>query len=267
MSKLRKNSERRLAIETTPNLSKVHKWLLREPGESEMYQMDEDDWNKNDLEDESGNVNHTSLLHFLEPEVVDDEFDIKIGKTYYRVFINKTLEKVWCNEIVSFDYNGIVLLKNPINRDASKQLTEFFLERNLPKNERADTWNDAKRKWDKFYHDSLKRQSSKKQQGNQRKNYIPKAIWWCVKNHFPKSAPMKPTIERAYKKFSEDPRLDFDKRRCSEKSFVEIIRREWVKLITKYSNQTVEFKDHNSRLDFYKSELNALITDRKQRIK
>ncbi len=223
-------------------------------------------WVEGEVEDLSENGGGMALIYFPEPEMVDDEFDIRVGKTHYRIFVNKTLNKVWCNEIVSYNYKGILLLKNPIDKEMSERLEKVFVEGNLPKKNRLDTIAHFKQKVEKFYkREESKNQVKKSFVGNQEKIYLMRATLWCIRNQPKRLEDRKPVLLRAYRKFKKD--AIGEKSNVTEESFVKMVIRKWDKLRKQYGTQSREFRSQNSLQIYAKSELKIPRNNTKQKVK
>lgn len=224
------------------------------------------DWVESDVEDKPENDNGMSLIRFPEPEAVDDVFDVKIGNIYYRVFINKTLNRAWCNEVIFYDKKDFAWLKNPINKEMSEKLEKTFIEGNLLKNERLDTIAHFKQRVEKFYRrEEQKEQSKKNAVGNRRKIYLIKATLWCIKNQPKKLEDRKPILLRAYKKFKRSA-LE-EESNVTEDSFVKMVRRIWDSLKREYNKQPREFRSQKSLQIYAKSELKISRNIAKQKVK
>jgi hypothetical protein len=197
---------------------------------------------KNDLQ----RRNHTSLVRFPEPEIVDEIFDVMIGEKNYRVFVNRKLNRVTCNEIVSYDYKGMILLKNPVDRNISRQMLDLIQK--LPINYRLDTLANAKQgtvKLNKL--EKLALQSKKQPVGNHPSRILIRATLWCIDSH-PKHLKSKtPTLKQAYKKFGGE--------KHTEKSFIDMVRQKWNDVIKKYSRLPEEIKKEKTLKIYAKSEL------------
>lgn len=181
---------------------------------------------------------YVATSSFSELNEMNEQFDLNIGGVFYRVFINMVSNEVRCNEIVSYDYNGIVLLKNPVDKEMSEQLQKLFLEGNLPRNKRLDTIAHFKQKVEKFYNQQEFTVRSKKSKGNSVKVNLIRATLWCIKYH-PKNLRYKrQTLLRAYKKFGEKTH--------TADSFIKTVRSKWTNLLKQYASQPEEFKKQNS---------------------
>jgi hypothetical protein len=216
------------------------------------------DWIEGDVE-ESENDNHMALVYFPEPEVIDDEFDIKVGNTFYRVSINLKSNKVWCNEIVSFNYKGIVLLKNPVEKQKSDQMLELFKSLNVAKNNRNDTIKNFRQKVEKFYkQEELKSQPKNQPKGNLPDPTLMEAACWCIAQN-PRPKYKRPTLLRAFKKFG--------KKSHTEGSFITMVRNKWSNILKAYDKMPDDFKKANSEQIYAKTELKVVRKIRKQRTK
>ncbi len=191
---------------------------------------------------------HYSIVRFPEPDIVDEIFDIKINGIDYRVFTNRKLNRLICNEIVSYDYKGIVLLKNPVDMKLSRLLEKVFFEANPPKNKRLDTIAHFRKKIEKFNkQENLTAQSRKQSVGRRRSLVIAKATLWCIKSHSKHILSKAEILRRACGKFKGKTH--------SEESFVKMLTREWNRLIRQYGKPPKQIKDEKSLYIYAKSEL------------
>jgi hypothetical protein len=218
-------------------------------------------WVGGDTENELESPSNMSLIHFLEPEVIDEQFDIKLDKTYYRVSINRALRRFYCEKIISYNYKGIVLLKNPIEKELSEQLQKWFIESNPPKKNRLDTIAHFKKRVLKHYEqEELARQPKKKPVGKEPKANLTRATLWCIRN-FPKNLTSKnQTLLLAYKKFGE-------KNTQTENSFVRVVGKKWSDFDDEYKGQSAEFKKQNSKENYARKKFRVPRNNTKQRIK
>jgi hypothetical protein len=203
---------------------------------------------------------HTSLIRFPEPEIIDEIFDVRAGEKYYRVFVNRKLNRVICNEIVSYNYKGMVLLKNPANTKAARILWQVFLEQHLRRNDRLHTIENLKNKAERLNkQEDLAVKSRKQLVGNQPSANLLRATLWCVRYH-PKHLECKAsTLRSAYKKFGGKTH--------TEDSFIKMVRKKWNEFVKEYNRQSVEFKKENSQEIYAKIKLRVPRNTRKQRIK
>ncbi len=210
---------------------------------------------------------HLSMIYISSSEVVDttsdmenEIFDFKVGKKNYRAFVSKKQKQVICREVVSYNYKGTILFRNPVDRELSERLGRIFLKADLPKNKRLDTIAHFKRKIEKFYkQEELSLQSKKQLVGNQPSATLLSATLWCIKSH-PKHLKCKrPTLLRAYKKFGGKTH--------TEESFVKMVRKKWNELIREYNRQPVEFRRENSKEIYAKSKLKIPRNLSKQKVK
>jgi hypothetical protein len=184
--------------------------------------------------------------------------DIDVNKKRYRIFYNPIAKKFFANEFLRV--SGKIYLKNPVDKEVSKQIAKFIIEGNLPKSSLLDTLANAKQRVEKFLkQEELKNRPKKKPVGNQPKVNLIKATLWCIKNH-PKNLLLKrQTLLRAYKRFGEKTQL--------EDSFVKSVRSKWSNLIKKYNRQPEEFKKQNSLESYAKTELKIPRNITKQKTK
>jgi hypothetical protein len=211
---------------------------------------------------------HTSIIRIPEPEVVDEIFDIRVGEKDYRVFVNRTLNRVWCNEIVSYNYDGKgrVLLRNPVNTEMSKSLLGVFIEGNLPKKDWRDTIADFKQRAEKFFSkEEQKLQTKKNGAGSPPKIYLIKATLWYIENQPKKPEDRRPTLLRAYEKFKKAAIKEESD--IMPDSFVKMVTRKYNGLRRQYYAKSREYKSQNSLLFYAKSELKIPPNKTKQKIK
>jgi hypothetical protein len=184
--------------------------------------------------------------------------DIEENEKGYRIFYNPIAKKFFVNEIVSYNYKGIVLLKNPVDKERSEQLQRIFIKANLPKNKRLDTIAHFRQAIEKFYNQKeLESQLKKRSVGNQPKVNLMKATLWCIKNHPKNLLHKRQTLLRAYKRFGEKTQL--------EDSFVTYVRSKWTNLIKEYGRQAEDFKKQNSLESYAKTKLRIPRNTVKQR--
>jgi hypothetical protein len=208
---------------------------------------------------------HLSTIYTSSSEVVDrtsdmesEIFDFKVGKKNYRAFVSKKQKQVICREVVSYNYKGMILFRNPVDQKISKQIQDLI--QNLPRGNRLDTLAHSKQKTEKFNkQEKLSLQSKKQLVGNQPSTTLLKATLWCIKSH-PKHLKYKrPTLLRAYKKFGGKTH--------TEESFVKMIGKKWNEFIREYNRQPVEFRRENSKEIYAKSKLKIPRNSSKQKVK
>jgi hypothetical protein len=201
---------------------------------------------------------HTALIRFPEPEIIDEIFDIRVGEKHYRVFVNRKLNRVTCNEIVSYDYKGVVLLKNPANTKVSSVLWEFFLEQNLRKEDRLDTVAHFRQKVEKLNkQEDLIAQSKKQPVGRKRSLVIAEAAVRCIELHSKNVLNRTEILQRACEKFKTKTH--------SKESFVKMLNREWNRLIKQYGREPKQIKDEKNLYIYAKNELKILRNLSKQK--
>jgi hypothetical protein len=184
---------------------------------------------------------HYSIVRIPAPEIVDEIFDIKINGIDYRVFVNKKLNRVTCNEIVSYNYKGVVLLKNPANTKLTLELAEKLFEE-AGENEWLDTIRNLR-------HKALNKKKEIRQsrllksKGRPAKENIKKASIWCItaldnkvyKNRLE-------TIKEAYKEFGEKD--------VPLKSFARTVGMKIKNITDLYDAKPLKFKTKNTRANF-----------------
>jgi hypothetical protein len=185
--------------------------------------------------------------------------DVELDGVPHRVFYNSLSKKFLVNEIVSYSYKGIVLLRNPVDTQKSEKLTEFFITLNLPKNNRNDTIRNFKERVEKFYkQEELKSQAKNQPKGNLPDPILMEAACWCIGQN-PRPRYKRPTLLRAFKKFG--------KKSHTEGSFITMVRSKWSKILKAYDKMPDDFKKANSEQIYAKTELKVVRKIRKQRTK
>jgi hypothetical protein len=211
--------------------------------------------------EDNGNMSVVCAGDFEETDVKfdRDEVDIKVGKKKYRVIFDKELKKVWCREIDSYDYTGRVLFRNPVDKQKSEKLAEFFISLNLPKNNRNDTIANFKKNVEKFYkQEELKSQPKNQLKGNLPDPILTEAACWCIEQN-PRPRYKRPTLRLAFKKFG--------KKSHTEGSFITMVRNKWSNILKAYDKMPDDFKKANSEQVYAKTELKIVRNKRKQRTK
>lgn len=220
-------------------------------------------------EDNLDACRNVRTMYFLEPEIVDEVFDIKSGKKNYRVFVNRELNRIIFNEIVSYNYQGIVLLKNPVNRETLKECFKRIFA--LPKNEQKPTasrlFTNVKNQFEK---ERLSREIEKNPTGKQPKAYLKRATLWCITEQFTNESG-RATILRAYKKFKryipkKTPFAEQDVD-TEQRSFIKVIQRMWKKLKDDYDSLPAAIKNQKSFKIYAKGVLRISRSKRKQKVK
>jgi hypothetical protein len=196
---------------------------------------------KINLKNCSQRCEHTSLVRFPEPEIVDEIFDIRVGEKNYRVFVNRKLNRVTCNEIVSYDYKGIVLLKNPANAKLTLELAETLFEK-AGENEWLDTIRNLR-------HKALNKKKEIRQsrllksKGRPAKENIKKASIWCMNALDNKVYKNRlETIKEAYKEFGEKD--------VPLKSFARTVGTKLKNITDLYNEKPLKFRTKNTRANF-----------------
>jgi hypothetical protein len=184
---------------------------------------------------------HTSMVWIAEPEIIDEEFDIRKGRKFYRVTLSENRKKLNCNEIVSYNYKGIVLLRNPINKELSARIAEMLFDEGK-ENEWLDTLRDIRQKT--FNKKSeIKREKTLKPKGRPGKENIKKASIWCIDALDKKLYKNRPdAIKEAYKEFGEKD--------VPLKSFARTVGTKIKNITNLYNEKTLKFKAKITRAFF-----------------
>ena len=169
--------------------------------------------------------------------------DVIVNKKQYRIFYHSGTDVFLANEIISYDYQGSILLRNPPDRTVSSQIQDLI--KKLPRNNRLDTIAHAKQQILKF--NKQENRQPKNKVGRPPNSDLTKATLWCIKSH-PKHSKVKTeTIRKAYPKFGSKTH--------SEESFITSVRKIWNGLLRKWRKQSEEFRSTNSFEIFAESEL------------
>lgn len=201
--------------------------------------------NKDEIEIKSNLSNYinTSLVHIPELEIIEDIFDIRVVKKSYRFFVSKTFNKIYCNEIVSYNYKGLVVLKNPVNKEMSEKLAKILFGANLPKNEWLDTIKDLRKKALKKKQENKPKKRNKV--GRKPEVNLIRATLFCIKNHnYETAKTYKETIERASKLFKLSEQ--------NETSFKNMIAGKWRKFREQHRLLPQEIKETKNRYQYAK---------------
>jgi hypothetical protein len=207
---------------------------------------------------------NVGTIYFLEPEIVDEIFDIKSGRKSYRVFVNRKLNRIIFNEIISYNHKGVVLLKNPANTIKSEKFKKELLA--LPKNEQKPTVSHFTKSMAKYFKQEELNNQPKNPAGNRQNPILQEAVLWCIKNHPKELRSKRPTLLLAYKEFEKEWRK-VGKKDSLESSFVNSVRSKWSKVKKLYNKQPEEFKKQNSLLKFARNYFKTLRNNSKQKTK
>lgn len=182
---------------------------------------------------------HKSIVHFPEPEIIDLIFDIRKGRRFYRVFVSENQVNV--NEIVSYNYKGIILLRNPINFELGAKIAEMLFDEGR-ENEWLDTLKNIRQKV--FNKKSeIKRAKMLKPKGRPGKENLKKASIWCIDALDKKLYKNRSdAIKEAYKEFGEKD--------VPLKSFARTVGTKIKNITDLYSAKTLKFKAKNTRAFF-----------------
>jgi hypothetical protein len=200
---------------------------------------------------------HYSIVRIPAPEIVDETFDIKINGIDYRVFVNKKLNRVTCNEIVSYNYKGIVLLRNPVNKELSLEITKMLFDKGKP-NEYRETINNVKREVEKKMRKDKQKKLAKKPGRKPEVNLI-RATLYCIKKYDDKAKKSyKFYIEKAYEFYKSDGQT-YD-------TFVSGIYSKWAKLRNSYSKLGKQIKNSKTLYQHAKEKLKTPRTSSKTKV-
>jgi hypothetical protein len=200
---------------------------------------------------------HYSIVRIPEPEIVDEIFDIKINGTNYRVFVNKKLNRVTCNEIVSYNYKGIVLLKNPANTKLAEKIRKEIFEEAQP-NERLQTMNLAAKLVKRDMRNDKPKTTAKKPGRKPEVNLI-RATLFCIDRYDIKVIKeFKPYIEKAYALYKIDGQ--------TQETFITRVYSKWAKVRKSYSKLEKQIRKSKTLYQHAKEELKIPRTNSKAKV-
>jgi hypothetical protein len=209
------------------------------------------------LKSSSKTNKHYSIVRIPAPEIVDEIFDVMINGTDYRVFVNRKLNRAICNEIVSYNYKGKVLLRNPVNKELSLEITKMLFDKGKP-NEYRETINDAKREMEKLLRKD-KRKGIAKKPGRKPEANLIRATLYCIKKYDNKAKKSyKFYIGKAYEFYKSEGQT-YD-------TFVSRIYSKWAKLRKSYSKLEKQIRNSKTLYQHAKEELKIPRTNSKAKV-
>ena len=160
------------------------------------------------------------------PEKIISTFDICVNEVYYRIYLNKELNTLYSNEIVSYDYNGrgTILFRNPAyDQEKTKAILAIFFDGKTPDNQLMNTASMICKKMEKMIKNRIAPENKKALPiGRQKEQYLRDATYWAIKNFKDKdhrAENKKDVFERAY--------LKFQAYTTSQESFIKSLYRLW----------------------------------------
>ncbi len=209
------------------------------------------------LKSSSRTNKHYSIVRIPAPEIVDEMFDVTIDGTDYRVFVNKKLNRATCNEIVSYNYKGVVLLKNPVNKKLSLEITKMLFDKGKP-NEYRETINDAKREMEKLLRKDKQKGIAKKP-GRKPEVNLMRATLYCIKKYDNKVVKeYRRYIERAYALYKIEGQ--------SQETFITRVYKKWAGLRKSYSQLEKQIRNSKTLYQHAKEVLKIPRTNSKVKV-
>jgi hypothetical protein len=170
-----------------------------------------------------------------------EEFDIEIDKSLFRIYIDKSSNKIWCREI-EYDSASRVLFKNPANKEKSEWIKEVLFK--LPENQWLDTLRDVRNGTLKKKKE-IRQKKKSKPRGRPEKENIKEATLWCIAALDNKTYKNRPeAIKEAFKEFGEKD--------VPLKSFARTVGAKIANIAVLYREKLPHFKDKNTRHSFAK---------------
>jgi len=237
MANSRENSKKKVEVETEqmPNVSKVHKWLMKKPtaietGHKQIVEVfGEEEESRQDYprnptpilrkkkaaDDMSTTYRRNGILYYkshpkARPEILavngyaiwyyhEVVSDIEVEGKRHRAFYNPYAKEFFVNEII--EENGRIFLKNPkCDGETVRQVMEVIEQRilEIPGGQWKNTFNYLKKKMDDLYKSppaKPKLKLNQKRQGRPEEPYLREATYWAIVNRKLKDRNKKISIE------------------------------------------------------------------------
>jgi hypothetical protein len=214
-----------------------------------------------DLKGSKINCRHTSLARMPTPQIIDEQFDVNVEGIYYRVFVNYKQNIIGWNEIVSFNYKGMVLLKNPaIHKELIEGLQKNFRNSNTPENLKINSLKYfVKNEINRIIDQREKSKPKRETRGREEDDYLRKSTKWVINHHNHKTESRAATIRRAFALFGSKAQ--------SEKAFEKSIMNRWNSLTKTFNEKKMQGKITSGWKTYANNKLRKPIKVHKQRAK
>ncbi len=240
-----------------PQRERVHKITARVKRADDLsttYKRGETVWYKANPEAEPEILAYKDLAIWNYNEFLTD---VVLEKIPYRIFYNPISKKILVNEIVSYDYNGIILLKNPVNKELTLKITKMLFDKGKP-NEYRETINAVKRELEKVLIKNKQKKSVKKP-GRKPEVNLMRATLYCIKKYDNKIVKeYRPYIERAYALYKIDGQ--------THETFITRVYSKWAKLRKSYSQLEKQIRNSKTLYQHAKEVLKIPRTNSKEKI-